>query len=62
MFYEVRVLDSNNDLKKIITPKDLSRRHWMTFEKSQVQLVVPQLKKQKQKQKNQSNKKYAFVN
>ena len=53
MFYEVRVLDSNNTLKKIITTKDLSRRHWMTFEKSQVQLVVPQFKKQKQK--NQSN-------
>jgi hypothetical protein len=57
MFYEVRVLDSNNDLKKIITTKDLSRRHWMTFEQSQAQRVVPQLKKQKQKQKqkNQSN-------
>ena len=53
MFYEVRVLDSNNDLKKIITTKDLSRRHWMTFEKSQAQLVAPQFKKQKQK--NQSN-------
>ena len=57
MFYEVRVLDSNNDLKKIITTKDLSRRHWMTFEKSQAQLVAPQIKKQKQKQKQkrQSN-------
>ena len=52
MFYEVRVLDSNNALKKIITTKDLSRRHWMTFEKSQAQLVVPQIKKQKQKRQS----------
>jgi len=51
MFYEVRVLDSNNHIKKIITTKDLSRRHWVSFEKSQAQLVVPQLKKKK----NQKN-------
>ena len=47
MFYEVRVLDSNSNLKKIISTKELSRRHWMSFEKSQAQLVLPQLKKKK---------------
>ena len=50
MFYEVRILDSNNYIKKIITTKELSRMHWIKFEKTQSQLVVPKLKK-----KNQSN-------
>jgi len=47
MFYEVRVLDSNSHLKKIISIKELSRRHWVSFEKSQAQHVLPQLKKKK---------------
>ena len=45
MFYEVRVFDSNKHINKIISTKELSRRHWMSFEKSQAQLVLPQLKK-----------------
>tara|TARA_B100001123_G_C14870229_1_gene851647 strand:- start:495 stop:650 length:156 start_codon:yes stop_codon:yes gene_type:complete len=51
MFYEVRVLDSSNHVKKIISTKELSRKHWMSFEKSQAQLVSPQFKKKK----NQNN-------
>ena len=49
MLYEVRVLDPNNNIKKIIKTKVLSRRHWMSFEKYQTQLAVPQLKKKKKK-------------
>ena len=33
MIYEVRVLDQKKLLKKIITTKELSRRHWSEFEK-----------------------------
>ena len=32
MFYEVRVLDSNNKLKKIINGRQLSRKYWDKFE------------------------------
>ena len=35
MIYEVRVLDQKRLLKKIITTKELSRRHWNEFEKQQ---------------------------
>jgi len=32
MFYEVRVLDSKNKLKKIISGQKLSRQYWDKFE------------------------------
>jgi hypothetical protein len=32
MFYEVRVLDSKNKIKKIISGKQLSRKYWDKFE------------------------------
>ena len=32
MFYEVRVLDSKNKLKKIISGQQLSRKYWDNFE------------------------------
>jgi len=45
MFYEVRVYDPHNHIKKIISTKELSRKHWVSFEKNQKQNVSPQLKK-----------------
>jgi hypothetical protein len=32
MFYEVRVLDRKNKLKKIISGQQLSRKYWDKFE------------------------------
>ena len=32
MFYEVRVLDNKNKLKKIISGQQLSRKYWDNFE------------------------------
>jgi len=32
MFYEVRVLDSKNKLKKVISAPQLSRKYWNAFE------------------------------
>jgi hypothetical protein len=32
MFYEVRVLDSKNKVKKIINGQQLSRKYWDKFE------------------------------
>ena len=32
MFHEVRVLDSKNKLKKIISGQQLSRKYWKEFE------------------------------
>ena len=32
MFYEVRVFDSNNKIKKIISGQQLSRKYWDKFE------------------------------
>jgi len=47
MFYEVRILDSNNHIKNIIPTKELSRRHWNNFEKPETKQVLPQVKKKK---------------
>jgi len=33
MFYQVRVLDSKNQLKKIIPVKELRIKHWVEYEK-----------------------------
>jgi hypothetical protein len=35
MFYEVRVLNANNNLKKIISRRELSRKYWNNFEENQ---------------------------
>jgi len=47
MFYEVRVFDSNNHIKRIIPTKELSKRHWMKFEVEQTKMVLPEIKKKK---------------
>jgi hypothetical protein len=44
MIYEVRVLDQKRLLKKIITTKELSRRHWNEFEKQQKSFAKPRNK------------------
>jgi len=44
MIYEVRVLDQKELLKKIITTKELSRRHWNEFEKQQKSFAKPRNK------------------
>ncbi|MEK9630106.1 MAG: hypothetical protein VW455_13935 [Nitrospinota bacterium] len=51
MFYEVKVLDANNHIKKIIPTKELSKRHWLNFEKDQAKNVLPKAKNKK----NQTN-------
>ena len=48
MFYEVRVFDSTNQIKKIIQTKELSERHWMNFRQEQVKNVLPHITKGKQ--------------
>ena len=34
MFYEVTILNAKTKNKKIISTKELSRRHWVAFEES----------------------------
>ena len=52
MFYEVRVLDSNNKLKKIINGQQLSRKYWDKFESN---FNVSAGKKTKKKSAAKSN-------
>ena len=47
MLHEVRIFDANYHLKKVVSTNELSRRHWMGFEKSEAQNVLPQVKKKK---------------
>jgi hypothetical protein len=35
MFYEVRVLNAQKNLKKIISSRELSRKYWNEFEENQ---------------------------
>jgi hypothetical protein len=49
MFYEVRILDTKNNLKKIVSTKELSRRHWNDFEKSKAEMSLLKNKTNKQK-------------
>jgi len=35
MFYEVRILNSQKTLKKIISRSELSRKYWNDFEENQ---------------------------
>ena len=51
MFHEVRIYDSNNQIKKIISTKELSKKYWMSFEKEPSKNISPQIKK-KRKQNN----------
>ena len=44
MIFEVRVLDQKKHLKKIISIKELSRRHWSEFEKQQKSFGKPRNK------------------
>lgn len=39
MFYEVRVLDGNGELKKVISPKRLSARFWKLQSDGAVDIV-----------------------
>ena len=32
MLFEVRILDSKGKMKKRVSPPELSRRHWKTFD------------------------------
>ena len=45
MFYQVRVLDSKNHLKKIIPVKELRIKHWAEYEKKQEAYASIQIKK-----------------
>ena len=46
MFYEVRVLDSKNKLKKIVSGQQLSRKYWDKFE-SNFSMSSAKIKKRK---------------
>ena len=48
MFYEVRVLDSKNKIKKIISGQQLSRKYWDKFESNfNISSVKPKNTKKK---------------
>ena len=47
MFYEVRVYDSNNHVKKIIQTKELKKRHWVNFWQEQTKKILPEISKKK---------------
>ena len=44
MFYEFRIFDPKRKIKKIITTKQLSRRHWSEFEKQQKGFASPRIR------------------
>ncbi|MFT4578046.1 MAG: hypothetical protein ACI8PD_000706 [Nitrospinales bacterium] len=54
MFHEVRVLDSKNKLKKIISGQQLSRKYWDKFE-SHFNISSAKNKKTKNKSTEKSN-------
>jgi len=54
MFYEVRVLDSKNKLKKTISGQQLSRKYWGKFE-SNFNMSSTKPKKAKNKSAAKSN-------
>jgi hypothetical protein len=45
MFYPVRVLDSKNHLKKIISVKELRIKHWSEYERKQEAYASTRIKK-----------------
>ena len=54
MFYEVRVLDSKNKIKKIISGQQLSRKYWDKFE-SNFNISSTKSKNAKKKSATKSN-------
>ena len=54
MFYEVRVLDSKNKLKKIISGQQLSLQYWDKFE-SHFNISSKKTKKTEEKSADKSN-------
>ena len=54
MFYEVRVLDNKNKLKKIISGQQLSQKYWDEFE-SHFNISSEKTKKMKNKSAEKSN-------
>jgi hypothetical protein len=47
MFYQVRVLDSKNHLKKIIPVRELKEKYWAEYEKKQEAYASTRIKKHK---------------
>ena len=47
MFNEVRIVDEKKHSKKIISPKELSRRHWAEFVENQKKFSSPRKSKTK---------------
>jgi hypothetical protein len=47
MIYEVKIIDPRKHSKKIISVKELSRRHWAEFEKKQKGFASPRKNKTK---------------
>ena len=45
MFYEVRILNSQKTLKKIISRRELSRKYWNEFEENQKGFASKKTKK-----------------
>jgi hypothetical protein len=45
MFYEVRILDAKNHLKRIIPIRELKIKHWAEYEKKQEVYASPRIKK-----------------
>jgi hypothetical protein len=45
MFYEVRVLNAQKNLKKIISRRELSRKYWKEFEENQKGFVSKKTQK-----------------
>ena len=52
MFYEVRVLNAQKALKKIISSKELSLKYWNEFEEKQKEIVSKKNKKKSTPIKN----------
>ncbi len=48
MFHEVRILDAKKQLKKTISIKELSRKHWTAFDKKNDVFNSPRIKLNKQ--------------
>ena len=47
MFHEVRIVDAKKHLKKTISSKELSRRHWTEFVEYQKNFASPRKSKTK---------------
>ena len=45
MFYQVRVFDAKNQLKKIIPVRELRIKHWVEYEKKQEAYASTRIKK-----------------